>query len=188
MTNFIDKRSRVRTKGAAEMLAKRRLGVISNTIAEYGLAVSVRFVSTIENMADRMTRVPKKWLEYRENSSGAVEVSAAIATGIVLRMPFGRRICHTIWASIKPSIWFGKYVETCHVNSNPTPVIFNGQVSLSLVKQGQSAGMLHSLPALALPAHATRHHVSADPNRKFYRCPNGVANAPPKWHPQDYVQ
>ena len=55
--------------------------MIGDTIAEYGLAVSVRFVSTIENKADRMTRVPKKWLEYREISSGAVEVSAAIATG-----------------------------------------------------------------------------------------------------------
>ena len=55
MTNVIGKRSRVRTKGAAEMLVKRRLGVISDTIAEYGLAVSVRFVSTIENKADRMT-------------------------------------------------------------------------------------------------------------------------------------
>ena len=33
VTNVIDKRSRVRTKGAAEMLVKRRLGVISDTIA-----------------------------------------------------------------------------------------------------------------------------------------------------------
>ena len=57
VTNVIDKRSRVRTKSAAEMLVKRRLGVIGDTIAEYGLTVSVRFVSTIENKADRMTRV-----------------------------------------------------------------------------------------------------------------------------------
>ena len=55
--------------------------MIGDTIAEYGLAVSVRFVSTIENKADRITRVPKKKLEYRETSRGAVEVSAASATG-----------------------------------------------------------------------------------------------------------
>ena len=67
VTNVIYKRSRVRTKSAAEMLVKRRLGVIGDTIAEYGLAVSVRFVSTIENKADRMTRVPKKWLEYPQD-------------------------------------------------------------------------------------------------------------------------
>ena len=83
VTNVIDKRSRVRTKSAAEMLVKRRLWMIGDTIAEYGLAVSVQFASTIENKADRMTRVPKKWLEYRETSSGAVEVSAAIDMGII---------------------------------------------------------------------------------------------------------
>lgn len=94
MSNVIDKRSRVKTKSAAEMLVKRRLGVISDTITEYGLTVSVRFVSTIENKADRMTRVPKKWLEYREISSGTVEVSAAIATGYSLE--------DAIWAAHLP--------------------------------------------------------------------------------------
>ena len=90
--------------------------MIGDTVVEYGLAVSVRFVSTIENKADRMTRVPKKWLEYRENSSGAVEVSERLLLGIVLRMPFGRRICHTIWALIEPSIWFSRCVVTCRVS------------------------------------------------------------------------
>ena len=80
MENTIDGRSRVRTKGAAEMLVKRRLGVIRDTIAEHGLTVSVRFVSTIENRADQMTRVPKKWLSYRDTGEAA-EVSAALATG-----------------------------------------------------------------------------------------------------------
>ena len=57
VTNVIDKRSRVKTKSAAQMLVKHRLGVIGDTIAEYGLAVSVRFVSTIENKADRTQEV-----------------------------------------------------------------------------------------------------------------------------------
>ena len=59
MGNTIDARNRVKTKGAAEMLVKRRLGVIRDTIAEFGLRVSVRFVSTTENKADCMSRVPK---------------------------------------------------------------------------------------------------------------------------------
>ena len=94
LSNVIDKRSRVRTKSAAEMLVKRRLGVINDTITEYGLAVSVRFVPTVENKADRMTRVPRKWLGYREADSGAVEVSAAIATGESLE--------DAIWAAHLP--------------------------------------------------------------------------------------
>jgi transposase InsO family protein/ribonuclease HI len=81
MTNTVDKRNRVRTKGAAEMLVKRRLGVISDTIAEYYLKLTIRFVPTVENKADRMTRVPKRWLERREAQSELEEVSAAIATG-----------------------------------------------------------------------------------------------------------
>ena len=59
MDNTVDARNRVKTKGAAEMLVKRRLGVIRDTIAEFGLRVSVRFVSTTENKADCMSRVPK---------------------------------------------------------------------------------------------------------------------------------
>ena len=81
MTSVIEKRNRVRTKGAAEMLVKRRLGVIADIITEYGLNVTVRFVPSVENKADHMTRVPKRWLGYRETGEEAVSVVAAIATG-----------------------------------------------------------------------------------------------------------
>ncbi|XP_067931421.1 uncharacterized protein [Watersipora subatra] len=67
--------------GVVEMLVKRRLGVIRDTIAEYELAVSVHFVLSVENKADRMTRVQKRWLEYREAACEAAEVSAAIVSG-----------------------------------------------------------------------------------------------------------
>ena len=49
LDSVITGRGRVRTKGAAEMLVKRRLGVIRETITEYGLTVMVRFVTTVEN-------------------------------------------------------------------------------------------------------------------------------------------
>ena len=81
MTSVIQKRNRVRTKGAAEMLVKRRLGVIGDIITEYGLNVTVRFVPSVENKADHMTRVPKRWLGYCETGEEAVSVVAAIATG-----------------------------------------------------------------------------------------------------------
>ena len=81
MDNTIDARDRVRTKSAAEMLIKRRLGVIRETITEYGLTVTVRVVSTVENKADQMTRVSKRWLSYREPGDKSVAVTAALATG-----------------------------------------------------------------------------------------------------------
>ena len=42
------------------MLVKHRLGVIGDIITEYGLNVTVRFVPSVENKADHMTRVPKR--------------------------------------------------------------------------------------------------------------------------------
>ncbi|XP_067944891.1 uncharacterized protein [Watersipora subatra] len=85
MSNTIDGHNRVRTKGAAEMLVKRRLGVIRDTITEYGLSVTMRLVPTVENKADRMTRVPKKWLGHRGMSGGKAEsMAAAIFTGETL--------------------------------------------------------------------------------------------------------
>ena len=81
MTSVIKKRNRVPTKGAVEMLVKRRLRVIGDIITEYGLNVTVRFVPSVENKADHMTRVSKRWLGYRETGEEAVSVVAAIATG-----------------------------------------------------------------------------------------------------------
>ena len=81
MTSVIDKRNRVRSKGVAEMLVKHRLGVTGDIITEYGLNVTVHFVPSVENRADHMTRVPKKWLEYQETGEEAASVVAAIVTG-----------------------------------------------------------------------------------------------------------
>ena len=81
MDNTIEEHSRVRTKGAAEMLVKRRLGVIRATVKDYDLDVTFRFVSTTENKADQMTRVPKKWLSCRDTGVERAVLSAALATG-----------------------------------------------------------------------------------------------------------
>ena len=81
MDNTVEGYSRVRTKGTAEMLIKRRLMVLKETIAEHGLDVRVRLVSTTENKADVLSRVPKKWLAYHGAPSEGPSVSAVITTG-----------------------------------------------------------------------------------------------------------
>ena len=53
---------RVKTKGAAEILVKRRLGIFKSLIDELQLRVEVRLVKSSENKADVLTRVWKKWL------------------------------------------------------------------------------------------------------------------------------
>lgn len=63
------------------MLIERRLGVIRDTITEYGLNMSLHFDSKVENKVNRMTRVPKKWFGFRDPATNveAAEVSAAFA-------------------------------------------------------------------------------------------------------------
>ena len=44
----------------AEKLVKRRLGIIRDTIAEFGLEVTLRFVPSVENKDHGLTWVIKK--------------------------------------------------------------------------------------------------------------------------------
>ena len=73
LDNTIEGRDRVWMKSAAQMLIKRRLMVIKQVIIEYDLSVCFRFVLTIENKADKMTRVPKRWLDRCESGNSGTE-------------------------------------------------------------------------------------------------------------------
>ena len=53
---------KVKTKGAAEILVKRRLGILKSLIQELGLQLSVRLVKSAANKADELTRIRKRWM------------------------------------------------------------------------------------------------------------------------------
>ena len=53
----------IRTKGAAELIIKRRLGVVRNLVEELDLKVETKLVPSGENKADALTRVRAAWLE-----------------------------------------------------------------------------------------------------------------------------
>ena len=78
VSTVINEDKRVKTKGAAEMLVKRRLGVLRDLLDEYDLRLTVSLVSTHKNKADALTRVKKEWLKTPNaeriigNSCGAV--------------------------------------------------------------------------------------------------------------------
>ena len=65
---------RVKTKGAAEILVKRRLGIFKNLIDELQLRVEVRLVKSSENKADALTRVWKKWLVEKQEDIASMSV------------------------------------------------------------------------------------------------------------------
>ena len=50
---------RPRTHGLSEMLIKRRLSLLSDTVKDFGAEVTVRLVPSAQNRADSLSRVPK---------------------------------------------------------------------------------------------------------------------------------
>ena len=53
---------KIKTKGAAEIVIKRRLGVLKSLVAEFELKLKIRLVPSCENKSDDLTRVRKKWM------------------------------------------------------------------------------------------------------------------------------
>ena len=54
--------NRIRVKGDSEMLVRRRLEIINETLNDYAVDWRVKRVASHENKADELTRVPKNWL------------------------------------------------------------------------------------------------------------------------------
>ena len=61
---------KVKTKGAAEIVVKRRLGIIKTLAEECSVKLSVRLVPSERNKADMLTRVRNRWMiAERDDSS-----------------------------------------------------------------------------------------------------------------------
>ncbi|KFD49052.1 hypothetical protein M513_10100 [Trichuris suis] len=61
-------RTRLKTKAANEMLIRRRIETILAIVKEYDLKLAVTLVRSADNKADKLTRVPKRWLAHMEFS------------------------------------------------------------------------------------------------------------------------
>ena len=66
-------KARVRTKAASEMLIRRRLYTIIKLVKEYALSMNVSLVKSGQNQADRLTRVPQRWLDAIKRNTGPVQ-------------------------------------------------------------------------------------------------------------------
>ena len=64
----------VRTKGASEMIVKRRLGILQELMDECSLKLRVDFVPSEKNKADVLTRVKKAWLEVPQEEEVEAEL------------------------------------------------------------------------------------------------------------------
>ncbi|XP_076043782.1 uncharacterized protein LOC143026883 [Oratosquilla oratoria] len=77
MNSVLMVEKRVSTKGAAEVLVKRRLGILRELIDEFGMKIRVTEVLSGINKADALTRVKKSWLKVKEEHDEKFEVCAA---------------------------------------------------------------------------------------------------------------
>ena len=99
--DVVSEERRIRTRGLGEALVRRRLGLLSDTIREYGLNVTPLFVCSEENKSDRLTRVPRQWMSascFAATESGEAErclkrVHEAIHCGIDKTL-YLMRVCH----------------------------------------------------------------------------------------------
>lgn len=62
MKSTLSAEKRIHMKGAAEVIVKRRLGILRELVDECGLKLCVVFVPSEKNKADSLTRVKKAWL------------------------------------------------------------------------------------------------------------------------------
>ena len=63
---------KARVHGIAEMLVKRRLGILSELVEEFGLRPVVTLVPSSQNKADVLTRVPSTWLKRQDRDRAVV--------------------------------------------------------------------------------------------------------------------
>ncbi|XP_076049728.1 uncharacterized protein LOC143030464 [Oratosquilla oratoria] len=66
MNSVLTAEKRVRTKGAAEVFVKRRLGILRKLIDEFGKKIRVSEMLSGMNKADALTKVKKSWQKVKE--------------------------------------------------------------------------------------------------------------------------
>ena len=84
ITDALSGKARLTTKASCEMLIRRRLATLVETIKEYDLTVDVALVQSCRNHADRLTRVPRRWLDLAKEGG---EPALANCAGV------GGRLC-----------------------------------------------------------------------------------------------
>ena len=76
-------KARVRTKAASEMLIRRRLDTIIKLVKEYALSMNVSLVKSSRNKADRLARVPQKWLDAIKRNSRPMQPACTASVSSV---------------------------------------------------------------------------------------------------------
>ena len=94
VSDSLSGKARLKTKASSEMLIRRRLGLLNDLITEYSLRVDVGFVPSEANIADRLTRVPQRWLKPDRSADQAAGTCGAVAGTTSDISDIHRMTCH----------------------------------------------------------------------------------------------
>lgn len=75
LQSVINKTRNIKTRALSEVLIRRRLDTIQEIIKEMEMDISVKLVSSVDNLADQLTRVPKNWCNILQKSTNAVDTT-----------------------------------------------------------------------------------------------------------------
>lgn len=137
--SIITKNKRIKVHGLSEMLVQRRLSILSDLFQQYGIQVRVFKVSSSENKADSLTRVPQKWLSANLttmpqvcNYSVAMDSQESLIKSIHNKFHCGREKTKYVVKEIYPDIEIideviNKVISECHQCNaiDPAPVHWN---------------------------------------------------------------
>ena len=103
-------KARVNTRAAGEMLIRRRLGTLQALVKEYNLTMDVTLVRSCQNRADRLTRVPRRWLDLLKEGEPALESCAAVEDRMD-REQVANIHCQSGHPGVKRTLYFARLVN-----------------------------------------------------------------------------
>ena len=139
---------RIRVRGDSEMLVRRRLEIIRETLEDHGVEWTVKRVLSEKNKADALTRVPQRWLKtvsaamvgpaMTEGRRAAERAHDAAHRGVATTLQLAKELLPSVTEDDARTA-----VQTCELCASigPTPMVMEeGSLSVSGVWKRIAAG------------------------------------------------
>ena len=138
--SILEDTKRPKVQGISEMIVKRRLGIVKQLIEDYEIRLSLSLVPSEKNVADKLTRVPQKWL--KQSVCTATITSKAEEVSVVRELHERHHLGMTRTASVVKRIYpdidqklVAQVVKSCQMcrQIDPAPVTWeHGHLEVDL--------------------------------------------------------
>ncbi|XP_065195812.1 uncharacterized protein LOC135827211 [Sycon ciliatum] len=190
LQSVLGKVSCVRVSGLQQVLVQRRLQIITDLVAVTGLTVKVQWISSQQNKADQLTRVPSSWI--RCGKTLLSRIAPSVTAAVVTVSPFSLdRVCAAqnadpkIVATRQQVIDGDPVTDPALVKVKSQLVVHDGMLCRSVKLPPNDAVVIPVIPSSLEPdvvraAHVNCGHASWEGTWRFLRSkcyfPNMAAN------------